>query len=524
MIELNEKYLNLDSLSELDDKTSLNIFGTLIDTSHFLDKLEGLLHALDFSEELLNREMNEENKSELHYYIANLWADLEEFKSTCIKSRWDWDQPEIKKVITNIRYSFRYGFLGDNTKVSDSRRCEILTNYGNALSQIGRIIEAIEYYDKVLEINPNFSMANGAKGNNLFKYSRYLYDEGHKAYFLNLSYKMLKKAIEGDPYPQAKKNFQNTINILEKGCSKELLAENFDLNSYELGNSQDEIDYRNWVLNNRLFLNPLNDLGPNSIAARDVLLTPSIFTKIDEGPYYQGFYNQMKQEFVSARYLFYEGITQRELHFSDFEVMLFNTGDFPRYGLKIEKIKIAYRMAYSLFDKIAFFINYYFRLGLKEKETNFKSIWYKKQKGNKPLEIRGDLYKKENLPLRGLFWLNQDFFIEDFKESIEPESEELKNIRNSLEHKYLKIHSDYYPINCGADFSMYGEDRLAYSLNYNTFISKTLKLLKLTRSALIYLSLAIYTEEFQRYSNSEKMKDAYSIEIDVFSDDDKKLD
>lgn len=88
----------------------------------------------------------------------------------------------------------------------------------------------------------------------------------------------------------------------------------------------------------------------------------------------------------------------------------------------------------------------------------------------------------------------------------------------------MKIHSDYYPINCGADFSMYGEDRLAYSLNYNTFISKTLKLLKLTRSALIYLSLAIYTEEFQRYSNSEKMKDAYSIEIDVFSDDDKKLD
>lgn len=52
-------------------------------------------------------------------------------------------------------------------------------------------------------------------------------------------------------------------------------------------------------------------------------------------------------------------------------------------------------MAYSLFDKIAFFINYYFRLGLKEKETNFKSIWYKKQKGNKPLEIRGDLYKKK---------------------------------------------------------------------------------------------------------------------------------
>jgi LA2681-like HEPN len=41
---------------------------------------------------------------------------------------------------------------------------------------------------------------------------------------------------------------------------------------------------------------------------------------------------------------------------------LYNTLDYPTYSVAIEKVKAAYRLAYSLFDKIAFFLNAYLDL------------------------------------------------------------------------------------------------------------------------------------------------------------------
>ncbi len=73
----------------------------------------------------------------------------------------------------------------------------------------------------------------------------------------------------------------------------------------------------------------------------------------------QGFFNQMKQEYASARWLLYEGLQEDRVHFSDHDVRLCNTLDYSCHSLTVEKTKIAFRMAYSLFDKIAFFLNGY---------------------------------------------------------------------------------------------------------------------------------------------------------------------
>jgi len=123
--------------------------------------------------------------------------------------------------------------------------------------------------------------------------------------------------------------------------------------------NSDEGVYRKWVLDNNLFLNPLNDLRKEPLAATDPFHLPNIVTSINTGPKYQGMYNQMKQEFVSARFMLYEGITSQGTHFSDKDVLLINTWDYPAYSINIEKIKFAYRVAFSLFDKTAFFLNEY---------------------------------------------------------------------------------------------------------------------------------------------------------------------
>jgi hypothetical protein len=99
---------------------------------------------------------------------------------------------------------------------------------------------------------------------------------------------------------------------------------------------------------------------------------------LGEGPYYAGFFNQMKQEYVSVRFLLYEGLTTDEIHYSDNDVTLINTLDYPVYSLAVEKMKFAFRVAYSLFDKIAFFLNHYTDLEIPHKKISFKTIWYER--------------------------------------------------------------------------------------------------------------------------------------------------
>jgi hypothetical protein len=110
-----------------------------------------------------------------------------------------------------------------------------------------------------------------------------------------------------------------------------------DLDGHSLGETAEERVYRAWCLRERLFINPLNDLGPVAIAAQDVLTLPSLtVTGSSPGvPLVIGFFDQMKQEFVSGRYHYYEALQSEGPHFSDLDVLLYNTLDYPAYSLSV---------------------------------------------------------------------------------------------------------------------------------------------------------------------------------------------
>ncbi len=83
-----------------------------------------------------------------------------------------------------------------------------------------------------------------------------------------------------------------------------------------------------------------------------------------------------------------------------------------------------------------------------------------------------------------------------FKDSIEPDARDLNVVRNHLEHKYLKIHD--LPLNFSTHQRAGFGDTLAFSVYRQDFESKTLKIMKLVRAALIYLSLGVKVEEVRR--------------------------
>ena len=535
-----QSFFNSNGLIDLSKKEYLKRISLLIDFSLDLKRLDGLNHAIINLESFLEQDLTDYEKAEGHYFLANAYSNQRILKIAKDDVIAKWEYPEIEKEILHFRLSLKY--IQSVMKKSESkhktskeekfwentRYSQICTNLGNLMDNIGRFAEGIEYRNSALSLNQKFGMALGCNGIGYLWYARFLYDRGHQSVFYHTAYHLIKSSLDCDLAYGASENFKRGLSHIQSRIKKAYFEKDLDLNSFSLGDSDEEIQYRKWCLQNRLFLNPLNDIGPYPIAAGDILHVPSITTKIGEGPNCQILYNLLKQEFVTARYSYYLGISAKETHFSDKDVFLFDTEDNSVYSKSSEEIKNSFRICYSIFDKIAFFLNYYFKLGLIENRVYFKKIWYLEQKKTskstmeKKLELNPKITHKNNLPLLGLFWISKDLFEDDtrYSDALEPDAKEWYRIRNHLEHKFLKLElSDVE--NPTFSFNFLGEvdKNLSYSIEIHDFERKTLKLLKTVRAALIYLVLAMQYEEFERGKTGGKMLKLAQITLQKFPDE-----
>lgn len=232
----------------------------------------------------------------------------------------------------------------------------------------------------------------------------------------------------------------------------------------------------------------MNDFVHANIDSHDSLFLPTITAALDDPPLYHTIYNQLKQEYVTARFLLFEGSKEGKPHFSDKGNLQMDTLDYAVYSLNTEKIKIAFRLCYSLFDKIAYLLNDYLEVGLQPDEVNFRRVWY--EKGNKKLaQLHPKLMDSQNLALRGLYWLSKDLTTkeEDFASAILPESSQLVAIRNFIEHKSFMV------VDMGEKELVH--DGLTFKITRDDLIDKTLVLMRMARAAMMYVSFVIKIEE-----------------------------
>ncbi len=490
----------------LSSETALERIGHLIDQSHDLSRDDGTTRALEWCDALAKRRLPAARRATLSYFKANAWANKVKLRHTKPAFRWRWEQPEVAQQILFLREALNSSGFDE---LHPARRCQIFTNLGNQLNHVGRSAEALEYWSRALTIEPHFWMARGNRGSAFIDYAKALYDRGHSAALLLTAHRDLTAALASAAshprfgYTEAAEAFAERKAHVEVGLNVSQATKSIKFDGYELGGTSDEQHYRRWCLDHCLFLNPLNDLGPHSIAARDVLMLPGFTTGIKEPPSIVGYFNQMKQEYASARWLCYEGVHATELHFSDRGVGLINTLDYPSYSLAVEKVKAAYRIAYSLFDKAAFFLNTYMKLKMDPKRVSFRYVWH--EAANRAAPVRRKFETSENWPFRGLYWLSKDIFDEKFQETTEPDARALYEIRNHLEHKYLKVHEMRMPTaskwRAARAFTM---DDMAYSVWRREFEENTLRVLKLSRAALVYLSLGMHREEQRRAERRER--------------------
>jgi len=504
---------NKASLDELSNADAFKFIGQLIDQASDAQEADLVSHALDLAEQLEARGLSAPEVSLLDYFRSNAWACRYQKRYRERQALWEFEQPEVEQQVFLLRRAIHSAGFAELEPI---RRCQILTNLGNQFDTLGRFVDARACWSAALAIDPHFWMARGNRGRGLMFYAAALYDSNQRGLFALHAHRDLAEAAEHvDAFPHLGDSTLRKLFADEAGQ----IAQRFDLRSineqyrpddWPLGNDSIEQTYRHWCLKNTLFLNPLNDVERVPVAAKDILNLPDFALPAGEPPVVTGMYNELKQLFASARWLLWEGSHSTELHFSDHGVQLFNTLDYPSYGLAVEKVKVAFRMSYSVFDKIAYFLNFYLGLNIPERQVSFRTIW----KDNDGAPLRDSVANSENWPLRGLYWLSKDLFEKSSNNTIEPEARALAVLRNHLEHKYVKVHEQWAPIP-GKDDPFY--DPLAYHILRSELERKTERLLQLVRSALVYLSLAMHRKELQRAKDRQGRRGV--IRLDIWEDD-----
>lgn len=386
-----------------------------------------------------------QNKCLFHYHLSVAYSDLHKFDSAKTEKDWEWEQELITNEIKNLRLASSF-----ITKETDEiLHSNILTNLANRLSNLGRFVISLDFWNKAYKIDNNTGMPLINKGDALMHYGlNYLSQPKYQAAYIQLAHQLLKLGLQKDIYEQYKNEVSAKVEAIEKNYSQYLeykfLREDFEENT-------DEKDYLDWCIKHKLCLNPLSNLDIRLASGKDdILLHANTETEFVE------LFENIKNDFVFARHQFYQS---------------FNS----KYSKQLKKS--SFSGAYSIFDRLAYLINGIFQLTQRYDRVAFNRIWYKNLDKNKGL--LDTLTESKNLMLRALYWVSKDIYTDEdgFKNLIEPKAKEICKIRNFIEHKSF-------------DFGIRTEDDFTFHITEQEFDECLFSVLELVRECIIYLSCA----------------------------------
>lgn len=471
---------------------------------------------LEFIASLNCEDMSNVERGSLAFFEANIHAGL---RNNADSISFGWLEPLLEAEIRALRVA-KLALADETTRtLRNDLKLRVITNLANALNRCGRFVEAIELWDEALAEHPRFGMAMGNKALSLYGYARYAGTGVEQALLLRASYRMSKGALEAGVESHARAQIENLAAHIRSVANWEKAE--IPLPAFGRGRSKQEMQYRRWCVRHRVVLSLINDVELNVEALQDTATLPSITVAANEAaglmPRPYAIFNQLKQEYVSARYLVFEALCERDknLHFADRGVLLFDTLDYRYYRTWIEKLKMAFLTVHAIFDKIAYLVNEYWKVGMETRRVSFASIWHSNGRGHQTLSAQ--FSGSDNWPLRGLYCLSRDFHLKPVGDgSVDPEAKVLHEIRNHIAHKYLRVH-DHVLYDASEDRVRNG-DELGYAISDRELEQQVMKLLKLARSALIGLNCAVSHEEVQRARGVEDRGTVLPMELFVVED------
>lgn len=482
----------MQQLQLLEPTAQIDKVGDLINDAERLGDSVELAELATEARHLAEQQASDWVRAESFYQLGNALLAIHRIRTEHTPEVHYWNQPELRQGIFAYRRAVATTAESNDHRYL-SRRVQSLTNLANTLSHIGRSLDAIEYYDRAIDILPTFAMAIGNRAFAIECFCFGLYDPSHRTLGHRFCVEEYTRALalEESLEPHAEVAFTEARDRILRSYSPELMGE-VDWPTTPIAKTKEEEAYRNWCFEHRLFINDSADFLPEIVAAQDITSLPPIVQPLALPQQYFGLFNLMKQEFITGRWLCYDGLTNDQSHFSDREALFYDTNDTAIHSNAVEKVRIGTRAAFSVLDKIGYFVSLYWNLGHEPKRLSFRNVWYVQLESKKG--INPALEKTENNTLRGLYWLSLDFNDTELQEVLEHDTQGLQELRNFMEHRFVKI----VELESLSTPDVTGDLENVMKVGRLEFNDKALRILKLVRRALLYLTVAVHIEEARR--------------------------
>jgi hypothetical protein len=334
-------------------------------------------------------------------------------------------------------------------------------------------------------------MALGNKGVGLYNYAMAIGE--HQGTFLIEAYSLISQALKLGVNSEAVSHFERYLKAIRNRFERKehLLEESPKYPGYKIiAESEFEKFLVEFCLDNKLYLNICNHCQRCDAAIGDTIVIRKMIVpltntsgeswpKEDQYLRLSAYLNQIKQDYVTARFLLmlskYKGLS---LEFVDKHVKIINTLDYSVHNIRTELVKSAFKGFYDILDKIAFFINDYLGLGMRDENIDFSTVWY----SGKPKEIREKIRNTKNICLNALLDVHRDFGEGAYKR--------LRLIRNGLTHRFI-------------DVGVFGMAESETSMTEYVLVERTLELARVTRNSMLYLLQFVHIEEIKKEKESK---------------------
>lgn len=368
---------------------------------------------------------------------------------------------------------------------------QVLINYGNCLSQFGRFIDAIEYYELAMKIDPTNGMAAGNLGIELER-ATYIMDK-YRHEYMALAHDFLKRALGPKMHLrygslQAVESFRVHLERLEHFISSHKKPVLPPKPAKTQISNKIQKEYINFCITNGLFLNAWagdKELSPGIIddisfggitaPAKDSHFVPELLKTL----------NEIKEAYSTARYLYFLSQGKSDiLEDVSQSTVYFNNIDFSINGIYTGLCKTAYSRAFDVLDKVARIINIYFRIG--DQRSTFWNIFAEKQSQGETHEIRFIARKSICDTKNSSMYALSDLCI-DYFENAKVDLKTIDSRRNRITHDYLNV--KLYTAK---------EDNKENVIGLDELKQQTKDVLRLAKYAVLYAVSSINIAEMQR--------------------------
>lgn len=473
-----------------------------------IDSLEAIISVL--SKQLGDGNLNLFDKMLANYLLGESYNVL--IKKTCSPQEAQFNNPIVWKAVYYYRMALLYvEGIFERKQVAlyvtaKNYRYNALIKLGNVYSHMGRLQDGIGCYKGAALLYPNDYSWKFHFGFTLFNTHSY-YERAAERFVVSLMKEMLRDCLDKKEYSQSAFDVCNIIKDWESPDLNEDKPINYE--------ATEEGDYNHWINQNVLRLNAYNDINfTSTLCQEDSLYFDGVFSPKAEPDSWRRLFqmlNEVKQEYVSARYMLYSYFEKTgSNHLSDKNVRLADVYDRSNYSFHLELVKSAFRSLYSILDKIAFALNDYLDLDMNPERVNFSNVWYV---NSKSFRIKEEILKYKSLySLAGLLFIRNDIYggADDYLQA--EETRLLKKVRNAIEHRAIII----------VDDGILEDDGSVLTISRMEFEGVSINLIKTVRQAIFCFVNAVNHIEYEK--KLEITKNGEMIipqEIDPVKDDEK---